>query len=232
MNKPITIISLGGSLLVTKSGIATSYITAFVRWAKTLARTRRLVIFVGGGATARLYIQAARTIHHQLSVANQDWIGISASRLNAELLLRSFGGKAYPNIITDPRWQVTGAQSLYIGAGWKPGRSTDYDAVMLASYNAVPQVINLSNIDYVYDRDPQRYRQAQPLQRVSWVQFQTIVGKTWLPGLNMPFDPIAAKLAKQKNISVAIAHGKNLGNVSRLLAGQSFRGTLIHNSSS
>ena len=52
-----------------------------------------------------------------------------------------------------------------VAGGWMPGRSTDDDAVRLAKIYGAEMVINLSNIDYVYDKDPNKYKDAKKLPK-------------------------------------------------------------------
>jgi len=49
--------------------------------------------------------------------------------------------------------------------GWKPGWSTDYDAVIMAKNISADAIINMSNIDYVYDSDPKKNRNAKKLNQ-------------------------------------------------------------------
>ena len=54
-----------------------------------------------------------------------------------------------------------------------------------------------------------------------------MVGDVWDPGMNVPFDPIASKLAEQQKMHVAIVNGTNIKNLDRLLSGKTFAGTRI-----
>jgi len=54
-----------------------------------------------------------------------------------------------------------------------------------------------------------------------------IIGSHWDPGKNVPFDPTAAKFAMTNGLTVIIANGKNLADVKNILAGKSFKGTVI-----
>lgn len=224
----VVILSLGGSLLCPPSGPETKVIKRYAQWLKKLAKQYRYVVaFTGGGQIARQYITLARQMHTNVSAVDQDWVGIRASRLNAELLRVACGELADPEIITDPRIKLRSQKRILIGAGWKPGRSTDYDAVRLAVENAVPIVYNLSNIKYLYNRDPIKYPDAKPVKQLTWPDYFAITGRHWRPGLNTPFDPVAAKLAYQEKIVVHILHGAYLANVDRALAGQPFVGTML-----
>ena len=114
-----------------------------------------------------------------------------------------------------------------MGAGWKPGWSTDYDAVLMAKNNKADTIINLTNIDYVYDKNPSQFSDAKPLKEIDWKSFKHIVGDKWTPGLSMPFDPKASKLAERFKLKVAIINGKYLERLEDFLNNKPFVGTII-----
>ena len=123
-----------------------------------------------------------------------------------------------------PRWSI----GKPLPPAWrKPGFSTDNDAVILARRFGAGAVINLSNIARVYTADPRTDPSARPLDAVSWKEMLAIVDGAWTPGKNTPFDPTAARAAAQSRIRVIFAEGRDLGNLSRILEGQSFAGTSI-----
>ena len=97
-------------------------------------------------------------------------------------------------IIINPVLPIELSKPIIVGGGWKPGRSTDYVAVMLGQQLGAKKIINLSNIDYVYDSDPKKNSKAKKVERISWPDYRALVPKDWDPGLNSPFDPIASKL--------------------------------------
>lgn len=214
IKKPIVILSLGGSIIVPRV-IDYAFLRKFIGLVHKLSRAYRLVIFTGGGAVARDYQTGLQRIASHVTPADLDWVGIAASRLNAQLLVHSLGALAHDEIITDPRVQLRWSRPVWVGAGWKPGRSTDYDAVRIAIENGVEHVVNLSNIDYVYTKDPRQHQDAQKLTAVSWSEYLRMVGTTWSPGLSTPFDPIAAQLARKHRISVIIMNGKKLAMVEK-----------------
>ena len=57
---------------------------------------------------------------------------------------------------------------------------------------------------------------------------QKITGATWTPGLSMPFDPIASKLAAKHRLTVKIVNGWNLYNIEKAISGDKFDGTTVH----
>ena len=91
----------------------------------------------------------------------------------------------------------------------------------------VSQVINLTNVDQVYDRDPKKFADAKPIDTISWKDYRHMIGSDWTPGMNAPFDPIASKLAHEVGITVKILNGKNLDNLAKALDGEAFVGTTI-----
>jgi uridylate kinase len=221
------VLSVGGSLLVTEKGIEADFLKKFCAF--ILGRSKRgdkFYLVIGGGATARNYIAAA-TATAKILRSDQDWVGIAATRLNAELVRAVFGPAAYPNIIFYPTKPVKTAKKIIIVAGYQPGRSTDYVAVLLAQKYKIETVVNLSNIDYVYDKDPRRFSAARRIEAISWPEFRKIVGHKWRPGLNAPFDPIAARLAAEKGLKVVVINGKKIKNLSACLAGKKYVGTRI-----
>ncbi len=226
--RPTVILSLGGSIIVPDA-VDTTYLRKFTKLINQLSSRYRFVIFTGGGSVARDYQDAGRKVNSTISNDSLDWIGIQASLLNAQLVKQLFGTKVNAEIITDPRIKLRWKYPIFVGAGWKPGRSTDYDAVRLAVENDIHTVINLSNIDYVYTKDPQKFKTAEKIVDINWKEFRKIIGSTWDPGLNVPFDPIAAKIAQKHDVTVRILNGNKLDNVRNAITNKSFRGTTVTN---
>ncbi len=54
-----------------------------------------------------------------------------------------------------------------------------------------------------------------------------LVGDTWIPGKNVPFDPVATKKAAELGLTVIAAEGKNIPNLEKILKGETFYGTTI-----
>lgn len=220
------VISLGGSLIAPKD-IDIVFLKRFERViSKHVKKGTRFVIICGGGKTCRNYQKAASEVT-DLMRDDLDWLGIHSTRLNAHLLRTIFKQHAHPNVAKDPTKERNVRDNILIAAGWKPGWSTDYCAVMLAKQYNIKKVINLSNIDYVHDKDPHKYVDAKPFKKMSWKDFRKIVGDKWHPGLNAPFDPVASKLAEKLKLEVVIMNGKDTKNLDSLLTNKTFNGTTI-----
>jgi uridylate kinase len=226
MKAPI-IISCGGSLIVPKSGIDTAFLRRFKRLVSgRIAKGDRFVIICGGGSTARQYQKAARAVG-TISREDIDWIGIHSTRLNGHLMRTVFSRLAHPTMIKNPNAPPRFREPVLIAAGWKPGWSTDYCAVLLASALSASTVINLSDIDYVYSADPKKDPKAKPLKRIDWKRFRQLVGNKWDPGLNAPFDPVASKMAERLGLTVKMVRGRSYKEVGNAIAGKPFKGTMI-----
>lgn len=191
-----------------------------------LSRGLSFYIVAGGGMTARRYQKAVEETRGDLHPEDVDWLGIHATRLNAHLLRSLFKDEAQARIVKDPE-RVRARAALIIGAGWKPGWSTDYCAVMAAKSLGARRIVNLSNIDYVYTADPNKDSTAKPIEKISWNEFRSIIPDHWNPGLSSPFDPVASKLAQENGMEVAILNGAKLEEFDRYLSGESFKGTVI-----
>jgi uridylate kinase len=225
----ITVISLGGSI-IAPAGVDVELLSSYLSILKDFLNAdeeRRLILVCGGGAPAREYQRAYRQIIADPSDEDQDWIGITATRLNAELIKRLFQAECPVDVVTDPTAVAVFPGRVLVAAGWKPGFSTDYDAVILAEKFQADTLINLSNIARVYSDDPKENPDAEPYDSISWSAFRELVGSRWKPGSNLPFDPIAARYAAGIGLRVIFASGKDIENLRKILAGEDFLGTRI-----
>ena len=225
----IKVVSLGGSI-VAPDGVDADLLKELLALVRDYLReepSRKLILVVGGGGPARRYQEAYRRVVDPPDDDIQDWIGIAATRLNGELLRGVFARECRQPLVTDPTAVEDFPGRVMVAAGWKPGFSTDFDAVMLAQRFGAGTVINLSNISAVYTADPRLDPSAKPVDRMDWRSFRDMVGDEWVPGKNLPFDPVAARRAQELGLEVVVASGRDLPNVRAILTGGSFAGTRI-----
>ncbi len=226
MQKKLFIISVGGSL-INPGQIDTEFLTAFKKLVlKQAQKGNRFILITGGGKLCRDFQTGLKAVAKPSSV-DLDWLGIATTWLHADLVRLMFGKFVHPAIVKNPNKKVKFTEHILVAGGWMPGRSTDDDAVRLAKIYGAEMVINLSNIDYVYDKDPNKYKDAKKITKISWAEFKKIVGNKWDPGENAPFDPTAATLASKLKLKVIIADGHNLKNLQNILDGEPFIGTTI-----
>jgi uridylate kinase len=230
----VTVISLGGSI-VAPDGVDVRFLTDFVSIIRSFIEAdsnRRFIFVVGGGGPARHWQNAYREICGGVNTEGvkdeeADWIGIMATRLNAQLVKAVMGEWCNQEVVTNPGHVDPLTNRVLVAAGWKPGFSTDYDAVLLAERFRADAVINLSNIEKVYTADPKTDPNARPIDKISWADFRSIVGDEWVSGKNVPFDPVASSHAEKIGLKVICASGRNLENLKKILSGEDYIGTTI-----
>lgn len=223
---PDLVLSVGGSL-IAPGKVNVDFIKEFKKLMLDFTSAgNRVLIVAGGGATARDYIKAAQDVSDVIS-DDLDWLGIRGTMINAELLRAVFGDSAYPRILTNPTEKLSTSKRIVVASGWKPGWSSDYDAVLLAENFKVGTVVNMTNVDYVYDKNPKEFKDAKPLKQLTWDDMKKIVGEEWHAGLNAPFDPIASKLASALKLKVVVLNGNKLENFKNFLLGKNFVGSII-----
>ncbi|KKQ76929.1 MAG: hypothetical protein US98_C0019G0007 [Parcubacteria group bacterium GW2011_GWC1_38_6] len=229
MFSDVIVLKLGGSLVAPKE-IDTKYLKSFGSIIKKHTnKDKRFVVIVGGGYTNRWYRDRAK----EMGVRNTNdlhWIGIAATRLNAELVRTLFGRLAHPVIYWDLSKKVNWKEKVLISAGYKPGCSTDQDAVLIAKKFKTKTIIKLTNVDYVYTKDPKKFKNAKIIKNISWKDYLKVFGnsETHKPGQHIPFDTIAAANSKKNSIEVFCLGGKSLKNLDNLLSRKPWRGTKIH----
>ncbi len=245
---PYTVISLGGSLFSRKEGekivLDSHYMREFLTTLQPLTEQgNRFVVITGGGQNARV-LQNQLAHDHNLSHESLDRVGIMCTRLHAQVLLELAKQCHFFNLCQDvavleemgleemdPEGKGAGTSvsrgySLIISGGFKPGMSTDAVSLNWAIRFNASRIVNLSNITHVYDREPSD-KNAIPLESMTWAELRALVGSRWAPGLHVPFDPIACKLAESHGANVYIASGKNLATLVSIVRGEPFVGTKI-----
>nr|QQK87038.1 uridylate kinase [Treponema denticola]QQK87049.1 uridylate kinase [Treponema denticola]QQK87051.1 uridylate kinase [Treponema denticola]QQK87056.1 uridylate kinase [Treponema denticola]QQK87062.1 uridylate kinase [Treponema denticola] len=229
----VTVLSVGGSIVAPDK----PDFDFLDKFSKTIRNwllqdsSRKIIMVIGGGAPARDYQNAYRKVCdlRKAPAKNDeaDWIGIMATRLNAQLVKAVFEDLCPNPVVYDPTTVDMFGGQILVAAGWKPGFSTDNDAVVLAERFSGNLVVNLSNIAKVYTDDPKKNPEARPIDSISWEDFIKIVGTEWVPGKNTPFDPIASQRAQKVGIKVICAAGKDIENLENILNGKNFKGTVI-----
>jgi uridylate kinase len=225
----VTVLSVGGSI-VAPDNPDPEFLASFEKLVRAWLNednARKLILVVGGGGPARSYQKAYRAVAPEAANDQADWIGIMATRLNAQLLKAIFADICPADVVYDPTKVDVFTGRIIVAAGWKPGFSTDNDAVLLAERFNASTVINLSNIAKVYTDDPRVNPDAKPIDTITWAEFRAIVGDEWVPGKNVPFDPIASMHAQKAGLTVVCAAGRDIENLRSILDGKPFTGTTI-----
>ncbi|QFP41783.1 UMP kinase [Borrelia miyamotoi] len=226
----IKIISLGGGI-INPDKINIDYIknlrNLIFKWVKK-SNKRKIILITGGGKIAREYQDAYKQINPKFKNHELDKIGIMATKLNATLIKKSMQPLCIDNIVSDPTQDFHFKGQILVASGWKAGFSTDYITVKLAEKFKSDEIINLTNVSQIYDKDPNKFDDAKGLKNITWKELQDIVGKNWEPGSNLPFDPIATKLASKLSLKAYVLNGMDLQNLKKVFdKNDDFLGTIV-----
>src|SRR5574341_301991 len=213
----IVVMSVGGSL-INPGQIQVDFLRRLKSFIDN--SSHKFIIVCGGGIAARTYGAAA--IEFGVDNVGRDEIGIKATVLNAELLRHIFKS---PSVQQAPKKMQF--KKVLVAAGWLPGCSTDYDAVLWARKFNAKEVFNLSNTDYVFTKDPKQFPDAKPLKNLSWKDYKKMIAAKWSAGLSTPFDPVASRAAEKWKMRVIVINGQKLGELEKALADKKFVGTVI-----
>lgn len=192
----------------------------------------KVVIIVGGGTLSRdLQTKIAEYVGGEGYLHN---MGMYATQTNAALV------KAFledPNIFQPNRlgeayeclWE--NEKKTIVCGGLKAGWSTDMDAAVFADILFEKKVYKISNIDYVYNKNPKEFPDAKPIKDMTWEDYFTLFAITeddeHVANSNIPVDKECARFCKAKGISFFICGGKNLEQ-KESIADVFSDGTLIH----
>ena len=226
MMKHIITISLGGSI-INPGKIDKQFLENFAKMIKESLPKYKFIIVCGGGKVARQYIEGLPT---GLTEGERDYMGIAATWLNAQLLTYYFKGHCspiLPQTMIDMSEQIR-QYDVGISGGFLPAVRTDEDAAILADLYGSPMLINVTNVDGIYDKDPQKFSDAQKYSKLTYNQFYEIVSPLSLgAGSNAPFTLIAAKICERSNIRIVVTPKKVL-EIKAAIEGKDV-GTIIQN---
>jgi len=133
------------------------------------------IIIAGGGTIARHYISHARTSGADESTLDE--LGIEISRLNAKLLIYALKNKAYshpPTTLQEVKHAVDDGLIIVAG-GLHPGQSTNGTAALTAEKIKAEQFLNETDVDGVYDMDPNKYKKAKKFKRIEMKNLKNIL---------------------------------------------------------
>ncbi|MDO8640948.1 MAG: UMP kinase [Nitrosarchaeum sp.] len=163
------------------------------------------IIIAGGGNIARHYITHARSSGADESTLDE--LGIEISRLNAKLLIYALKNKAYshpPTTLQEVRHAVDDGLIVVTG-GLHPGQSTNGTAALIAEKINAEQFLNATDVDGVYDRDPNKFKNAKKFRRIELRNLRNmLVHEDSLAGGYDLMDIVALKIIERSKIKTRI----------------------------
>jgi uridylate kinase len=227
-SKAPVVVSIGGSVLLTGDRDR-EYLASLADLLGRLGRRFPLAVTTGGGRTARDYIRLGRALG--LTEVELDELGIEVTRLHAHLLAARIGPPAPSHPPETIRATVAAlrAGSPVVLGGTEPGHTTDGVASLLAVRLRAARVVNATDVDGVYDRDPRTAPDARRREQIRWPEFRSMVerGATGEAGQNFLFDRLGADLLSRAAIPLAVVAGRDLANLEKAVLGRPFAGTMV-----
>ena len=224
------VLKIGGSLLYDKQGkILVDRVRDYAAAIKSLVKSgQSLVVVVGGGIPARVFISAARELG--ASEAQCDWLGIKLARNNAELLCAALGDIAYPKIVEtlDELEVAVKIGKVVLMGGLIPGQSTNAVAAVAAETVRAKMLFNATNVDGVYDRDPKESG-ATRYDTITIEELKEVLsGGGTKAGEYKLFDPVAIKVVERSKIPTVIFDGRNPENLTKVFSDTTIGTLIVH----
>ncbi len=206
------VIAIGGSILLKEYD--NKKFEEYAKIINDINKEHEIFIVVGGGRPAREYISVVRDMGLSESIC--DDIGIQVTRINARLLQLALRDVAYPaipeNFQEALEYSATG--KIVIMGGTEPAHSTDAVSSILAEYVDADLVINATSVDGLYDKDPNKFDDAQMFSQVTPDKLLEIVSTNDNKAGTYEFiDKTAIGIIKRSNIKTVIVNGNDPENV-------------------
>jgi uridylate kinase len=214
------VISLGGSIF---SKADEKYLVKFIQKIKGF---RSYAIVVGGGQMARSQISRLRSLGAK--EYHLDMMGIQATRLNAMMVSLALGNlMEIPKSIDEAVRQMKLYNRVVMG-GTEPGHTTDAVSLLLAEALNRDTVVNITNVDFIYDRDP-KIPGARKIEKISYSSaIDMITSEKRRAGANFPMDLLSLNIARRSDIRIKIVSFRNMENTFKAIMGKRFVGTIIY----
>lgn len=161
-------------------------------------------VVTGGGEAARRYIDYAKKLG--ADQATLDEIGTDASKINAKLFIVALGSSAYPYppITLEEAVKASSTGRVVVAGGFQPGQSTNAVAALLAERLSVSLLVNATDVEGVYDKDPKRYPDAKLLREATVAELRRILEGEVYAGTYELMDPLALKIIERSKIPTRI----------------------------
>ena len=219
------VVAIGGSILI--KDYDSSRFKEYSKLLKELAQEHEIFVVVGGGKPAREYISVVRDLG--AGEAQCDDIGIEVTRINAKLLLSALGDAAYQRVPHNFQEALEFASSgkIIVMGGTEPTHSTDAVSAILAEYVNADKLINLTSVDGMYTKDPNKHDDAELIHEITASDLLDFLNdKDMKAGTYECFDTTAVQMIKRSKLDTVIANGFEPENLIKVINGENI-GTKI-----
>ena len=221
------VVAIGGSVLIKEYN--SKKFQEYSAILKQLSEKHELFIVVGGGKPARDYIGIVRDL--DVGEAQCDTIGIEITRINAKLLLYALGDIAYQRVPHNfqEALEFSSNGKIIVMGGSEPAHSTDTVSAILAEYVGADKLINLTSVDGLYTKDPNKFDDAELIEEINTTDLLNFLSdKDVKAGTYEFFDSTAVHMIKRSNLETVIVNGFEPENLIKAVNGEKI-GTRIIN---
>ena len=192
----------------------------YARFLVKISKTYQPIIVAGGGKIARHYISHARSSGADESTLDE--LGIEISRLNAKLLIYALKGKAYshpPTTLKEAQHAVDSGL-IVVAGGLHPGQSTNGTAALIAEKTKAVQFINATDVDGIYDSDPNNNKNAKMFKKIEIKKLKKIhIHEDSIAGGYDLMDIVALKIIERSKIKTRVIKS-DIKNLEKAIKGQ------------
>ena len=222
------VISFGGSV-VNPGKIDTAFLMSFRELVlEEIDKGRKFVIVTGGGGISRQYISALVETGLDITEGEKDQLAIIPTWLNAKLvslLFKGYTSRVLPGCFDDIGKQLDRWPIVFSG-GLLPGLKTDEDTSIIADYLGANMLINVTNVDGVYDDNPNTNPKAKKFDSMTYSDFYQLSEKLSVKaGSNAPFTAMAVRIAERSSIKIFVVD-KDISTIKAAINGKC-KGTVI-----
>ena len=192
----------------------------YARFLAKVSKTYQPIIIAGGGKIARHYISHARS--SGVDESTLDELGIEISRLNAKLLIYALKGKAYSHPPTSLKEAQQAVESglIVVAGGLHPGQSTNGTAALIAEKTNAEQFINATDVDGIYDSDPNKNKKAKLFKQIEIKNLKKmLIHEDSVAGGYDLMDIVALKIIERSKIKTRVIRS-DIKNLEKAIKGQ------------
>lgn len=218
------VLSIGGSVILSEEADV-SFFRKLASLLKKISKQYKIFVIVGGGHVARKYIELGRGL--RFDEKRLDSIGIYVTRVNAKILTNIIE-ESNKDIPCTTNEAIDIDKPIIVMGGTTPGHSTDMVGAEIAEKTGADLFIIATNVDGIYDKDPNKYPDAKQLKEVKIDQLIERYGIKWKSaGKNVVIDGPALEIIKRVKLATYVVNGKRLDQLEKALTNQPFDGTKI-----
>jgi len=210
------VIKIGGSISMEKGGPNSEYLLKLLKVIEEINKKHKISLCIGGGKFVKNYSKNIERF--KLKNKEREECFIELMKANVKLLSLITNKKPIYSLE-----DYEGEEAVI--SGIKPGRSTDANAAKLAEIMNADLFIKLTDVDGIYNKDPNKNKNAKLLRKINYEELDKVKGEEKPLDYGI-LDPKAMKIIKENRIKTILVNGKNPKNLLKVMEGKKI-GTTI-----